>query len=39
MESASAKKNHMTIAKTINGTLGKVFLLIFGVCYRCRKCK
>ncbi len=31
MESASAKKNHMTIAKTINGTLGKVFLLIFGV--------
>ena len=31
MESASAKKNQMTIAKTINGTLGKVFLLIFGV--------
>ena len=31
MESASAKKNHMTIAKTINGTLGKVFFLIFGV--------
>ena len=31
MESASAKKNQMTIAKTINGTLGKVFFLIFGV--------